>query len=519
MPYELNSENILICKPVKTSLLKSVIDTDIIVPDTKPDVFHILQVNALSSINEKYVQKDIITVSGFVNLTILYCGSDNFSDIKNINYKAPFTQQIEAKGIDELSGNYVISDVSHIEYEICNSRKINIKTVVSFETGIAGCANIDSVSTVVSTINIPYKQEEINMLNMKVCSENKFNISDEFKISDSHEGNIEILRVDCKIIPEEHKTMNNKIIAKGIMNCNVLYSRNGDIFHIENQTPFTEVMDVENISPDMHIETKYSIYSCNCECFIDEEYEFLNVETLINFVVCGYEENKYNVMTDIYCPDYKTDVDFQQIDYFSVSESLEKSISINGIVELDHDEPPFMKIYNINTKPVTETISSYDGYCVLDGHISTDILYLSDDEERFVYSVCKKIPFSHRIENSSFNLNSKINADVGFEHSGYIIKNDKSLELRNTLKLSMIVMEECTKSIVSSVSIDENLPNTREDVPGITLYFPDDNEKLWDVAKKYSTTIEEIASVNNIESDAVLYKNHRLVIPKRVNIL
>ena len=71
MLYELNSENILICKPVKPSLLKSVIYTDIIVTDTKPDVFHILQVNALSSINEKYVQKDIITVSGYIDFTIL----------------------------------------------------------------------------------------------------------------------------------------------------------------------------------------------------------------------------------------------------------------------------------------------------------------------------------------------------------------------------------------------------------------------------------------------------------------
>ena len=78
-------------------------------------------------------------------------------------------------------------------------------------------------------------------------------------------------------------------------------------------------------------------------------------------------------------------------------------------------------------------------------------------------------------------------------------------------------MEECSQNIVSSVSIDENSPTSKEAYAGITLYFPDENENLWDVAKKYSTTIEEIALINKIESDTVLSENHRLVIPKRVN--
>ena len=517
MPYELNSENIQICKPVKTSLLKSVIDTDIIVPDTKPDVFHILQVNALSSINEKYVQKDIITVSGYVDFTILYCGPEDFSDIKTINYKAPFTQQIEAKGIDENFGNYVLTDVSHIEYEICNSRKINVKTVVSFETGIAGCANIDSVSSIVSAINIPCKKEKINALNMTVCCENKFEIYDEFKIFNSRDENIEILKLDCKIVPEEHKTMNNKVVAKGTLNTDILYSRNGDVCHVENETPFTEVMDVENISPDMHTEMKYCICSSNCNSAFDSEDAILSIETQVNLVICGYEENTYNVLTDTYCPDYETEVAFEKLDYCKVSESFEKNIGINKTVELSEDEPSFLKIYNVKTKPLTDSIAAYDGYCVLDGHINAEILYLSDDEERNIYSSHKKIPFTQKIENKCFNLNSKINSDVSLEHSGYVIKNDKSLELRNTLKLSMMVMEECSQNIVSSLSIDENSPTSKEAYAGITLYFPDENENLWDVAKKYSTTIEEIALINKIEPDTVLSENHRLVIPKRVN--
>lgn len=518
MSYELNVENIIINKPLKPSLLKSVLNTDVIVPDTKPDVAKILQVNALSSVSEKYVQKDMITVSGFVDYTILYCADDETNEIKNIKFKAPFSQQIEANGIEQNSNNYVLSDVSHIEYDICNSRKISLKSVISFETGIVGKTNVDSVSAISSTINIPCIEKEIDVLNMTVCQESKFEITDEINLGYSFETEPEVLKVDSRIIPEEHKTMNGKVVVKGILDTDVLYLRDGDICHIENQTPFTEVIDVNNLSPHMHTEIKYGINSCECDFFQNDDTGF-SLKTDVNFIICGYEQTEHKILTDAYCPDYCFDIMYNNLDYFSVDDSFEKNFTVTANIELDEKEPPILKVYNLNAKPVIETVSPGDGYCVIDGYVDTKILYLSDDETRIVYSAAKKIPFSQKTEMKCINSSSKCNAEISMDNVGYIIKSENIIEIRASIKLSMMILKEQEINVISSISIDEEKPVIKDNISGITIYFADDSEKLWDVAKKYSTTVEEIIKANNLDEGSTLSKGQRLMIPKRVNTL
>ena len=94
MSFELETESITICEPIKTANVKAVIDTDIIVPDTKPDVLNILQVNALSSITEKNIQKDSVSVRGYVDYCVLYSAGEENIEVKSINYRTPFLQNI-----------------------------------------------------------------------------------------------------------------------------------------------------------------------------------------------------------------------------------------------------------------------------------------------------------------------------------------------------------------------------------------------------------------------------------------
>ena len=105
------------------------------------------------------------------------------------------------------------------------------------------------------------------------------------------------------------------------------------------------------------------------------------------------------------------------------------------------------------------------------------------------------------------------------DNVGYIIKSENIIEIRASIKLSMMILKEQEINVISSISIDEEKPVIKDNISGITIYFADDSEKLWDVAKKYSTTVEEIIKANNLDEGSTLSKGQRLMIPKRVNTL
>ena len=64
---------------------------------------------------------------------------------------------------------------------------------------------------------------------------------------------------------------------------------------------------------------------------------------------------------------------------------------------------------------------------------------------------------------------------------------------------------------ITEISVDENEPVNRNCSYALKLYFTDDNEDLWEIAKKYGTSVSAIMEENDIEDDTVSGKGMILI--------
>ena len=55
--------------------------------------------------------------------------------------------------------------------------------------------------------------------------------------------------------------------------------------------------------------------------------------------------------------------------------------------------------------------------------------------------------------------------------------------------------------------------------PGITGYIVREGDILWDLAKKYNTTVEGIMEVNDLESDEIKVGERILIFKENMSIL
>ena len=69
--------------------------------------------------------------------------------------------------------------------------------------------------------------------------------------------------------------------------------------------------------------------------------------------------------------------------------------------------------------------------------------------------------------------------------------------------LCLTVMEKQNESCLMEIRFDRDNPLCETDRPFMTLYYPHDGEQIWDIARKYHTTCEQICTANHITSDAV----------------
>ena len=52
------------------------VESDIIVPDSKPDIYRILNVKAVADLSEYHIRKDKITFSGNIKYVVFYIGEE-----------------------------------------------------------------------------------------------------------------------------------------------------------------------------------------------------------------------------------------------------------------------------------------------------------------------------------------------------------------------------------------------------------------------------------------------------------
>ena len=71
------------------------------------------------------------------------------------------------------------------------------------------------------------------------------------------------------------------------------------------------------------------------------------------------------------------------------------------------------------------------------------------------------------------------------------------------------------KFLVDVYPVEAEVPKKKA---SITIYVVQSGDTLWKIAKKYNTTMQEVARVNQIEEPNVIKVSQKLIIPGRIII-
>ena len=105
---------------VKTTQLEA--DMDVIVPDVKPDIKKILQIDADVDAKNCEVQNERVILNGNVYFNVIYL-PDNADMLQSIRVTVPFTDVVSISGVEpKMECNYS-ADVLSVSYKIINGRK------------------------------------------------------------------------------------------------------------------------------------------------------------------------------------------------------------------------------------------------------------------------------------------------------------------------------------------------------------------------------------------------------------
>lgn len=520
MSLELSKELIKINQLVGEEYSQTLVEGDIIVPDVKPDIAKILQVDGTAVITEKEVHQDKVVINGVVHFKILYAPEGAEEPIKSINTSSGFTNTVEVKNAVSGMTAQIESDIEHIEFNLLNERKMNVKAVVSMNCKVVDTPILDLVTGINGEEDIQVLRKSIKAYNIVAQEDAEFIVKEDLEVPAGKPSIKDLLKVDVKITGKDMKLINNKVIIKGEINVCSLYVAEMDdnsIQFMEHEVPFTEVLDMDGVTEEMHCELEYDIQDMYYQLKEDSDGDIriISIENTLKVSAKASQKVALDVVVDSYSPDVNIKT---QKSTYHVDEILEDSktqATVKEMIELPADIPQIVQVYNIITKPYMTDYNIGDGRINVEGVIDTYILYLSDSEENPVFSFKQEVPFRHTIEAQGASPEMACDIKVEVDHFSYNMNAASEMEIRYILGISSKVIKTSTVELITQAEIDTEEVADAQAQPSIVIYFVQRNDTLWNIAKKYHTTIQEITAVNDIEDNGMLFQGQQLLIPKR----
>ncbi len=521
MSLELYKEQIKINQLVGEEYTQTLVEGDIIVPDIKPDIAKILQVDGQAVVTGKEIQHGRVIINGIVNFKILYVPDQEGESIKSINAGTNFSHTIDIENARQDMNVMLESDVEHLEFDMTNSRKLNVKAVVSINCKVINNPVLDFV------VGISGEQHDIQVLKKKINAYNivaydaeEFIITEDLEVPAGKPSIDDLLKVDVKIGTKDIKVIDDKIIIKGsffVCTLYTSYAEEGTIQFMEHEVPFTEVLSMEGVTEDMYCDTEYEILKVYSQLKEDNDGDIriLSIENTLKVSAKASEKVSHEVVFDAYSPE--GNMELKKIDC-SIDEIVEENkvqAAVKDVIELPSDIPGIVQIYNVVTKPYISQTKVESDNIIVEGIIDTYILYLSDVEENPIYSYKQEVPFSRRIDVKGVQPDMACDIKIETDHISYSMSTSDELEIRYVLGVSFTVIKTSKVEVISEAQLLPDGELSYRFMPSIVIYFVQTGDTLWKIAKRYHTTICEIVRMNCIENPDLIYPGQMLLIPRR----
>lgn len=479
------------------------IEQDILVPDTKPDVMKIIQVEAVPFIGTAEVVDSGIRVTGEITYYIIYRAMDQ-DKTRGISMTYPFSQTINVSDAKKGMNARVTADVRNIIYSLPNERKVSIKTELIFRYVIREKGDVELIHGMQDTEDIETKMSQDVFYNVISVKQEILDAKEDIVVPESVPQIGEILRVSSNITNTDYKVSYNKILVKGDINVELLYLESGNtenIFTYTTTIPFTGMIEFDNISENYRFDIKYTLR--NLEITLGENTMLtISAEVIADAVM--FEEKDVSYVNDFYSTNSNLNYDKSEVAVIKNKEVVNKQVNVKDSIGVTDDKNRILT-YNVSTGHLNTKVSGSNLY--VDGPLKVAVTFENRDtnivdSRTYDLLVDATIPLGNEVSEDN------VDVIITVENKAVTVQNG-NVEANVTLNIAAEVENIDKITIIGNIEQEKLNPDTFD---SMYMYIVKKGDNLWNIAKKYKTTVDKIANVNNILDENKIDIGQKLLI-------
>lgn len=509
MKLEIEGEDICINRVLERKNENILVESDVIIPDIKPDIISSIYISGNICLYRKEIIDGKVKIEGSIDTYIIYLSDTKDGEIRSLNTKIDFNKVIElSNNSNDIDLNLDLN-LKTLDCSVINGRKINIKAYIEVSIKTNTKENVQILKDVKNINNLQKLNKDMTINSLIGKGEAKTIAKDTITI-DNTSNLAEILNAEIKVINKDFKVSYNKILAKAEVKTKIMYiTEDNTINTVEKLIPVMGFVDIQDISEENFCDVKYSTRNIIIKPNDVEEHSiYVEIELEISSYV--YENKKIALIQDLYSPEQN--IEFTQRKVSAMSE-LTKSVNmctVNKRIEVP--EIAGNKIYNVALEHCITNTNIENERIIYEGEITANIIYLSSSLSRIDTKVVK-IPFNYELDATGITNIANIETEITIREDNFIVLSDGEIEAQITLQLDTKKYRNIEINVIDNIETNE----LRNDIAySIVIYFVKKGDTLWNIAKQFKSTVEDIVKINDIEDENKISPGEQILIPRYV---
>lgn len=427
----------------------------------------------------------VLTIYGKSKIFLTYV-SDASSNITTADFEEDFQKSINIEGnFEDVSADVLVIN-RYSNFRVINQRRIDIHN--AFALNIRLCAGTP-VNMIDEAENILIRRDTVDYLSLVGSTFARGEFEEEALIPADSDVVRKIINTFSSVHCDETKIIKNKMLVKATAEFSLLYTTDTDnevIRKCEKSISISKIIDLNGIDEGDNAVVNTAVGNIYVKPKADKNNELRLIEIIgdVNLNVSVYRKVTAQLTTDSYATDSAINNTFSKINLNTNGEFISDVISSKTSFQFDN-----VKIVEVADLSLSISDGRNLELCVFIRNQNSELVYLSQRKE---------------IETESFSASA-----IYVKSFDYVINSENEIGVRYLLEFNAVKFEEHTFSVVSDIQIADT---EVADSPALVVYFADENEQLWDIAKKFRTSVDLIKAENELKED-VLNSKRILLIP------
>ena len=520
MPLEAVTQKIALSSRGKGDTVQILTEGDMIVPDINPDIYQILKTDEDVIIDSVRAEQGRICFTGRIAVSVLYYGRKTESPVSSMRTEFPIEDCIAAEGVSENTDADVTAEIIHTDYRLVNDRKINMKAVTAAKAMWTNGVVKEALTDITGDEYLQTRTGEINPGSVRERTEDEFTVREELTLPAGKPDIAEILETSAEICRREIRFGPEQAQIRGEFRICVIYAPSGEgpaIESAEFTLPFSGSVDVPASDGESWCLIRMKPVSVKAETTADEngDARAIDVEITVDTVIKSFSGESRTILEDAYSLSSPVCLEREDAGYMELCGKNRAQGAFRGTAQVEDGQPDIMQTVKVwgNIRNAGATVG--ENTVRAEGTADIKLMYIAKDDEHPLNVIETSIPFLQDIEIRGAEEGMYADVVTEIEDISASLLSEREAEIRLMLSFDTVVYANKVCSVISGVC--QGGDGGDKNPAGAVIYTVREGDTLWEIAKKYNTTVDDIMAVNaqNIENKDMIYPGQRLLILKK----